>query len=833
MKKIAGFSIFLFVAICSSLVVFGQDDKKVLGEVTVVANDATYINLRGLSSSAGAFTGDYATVANVVLTKDAATFTLKSGEIYFLTSASGKTVGAIFMGSGDVSLIPPVPSEKKHIAIFTDSPELNDTFDTLTMFFTDTTLDLIKAAPGVQMGKGGPQAKKAQTIYIEREGMLRGRFRYNMSARILADIYAPQRPGMFATFIDGGKFGRLFYAIDPLGQASVYPEQVQLLSLSDTTGGIWTAFHMANEYKKGTATSWTDRRSFDIKKHTIDATIEGTRLIVKDEVTIEMLEANSRFLPFDLFQNLRVKSVKDEAGSAVVFIQENKDADADLGVILPAAQEKGKVFKLTFEYEGTGAILQAGPGNFILGPRSTWYPNNPATSFGDRAAFDINFRYPKKWVMVGVGSKMGDDTVEGDSKLSKWSSEGVELAVAGFNYGDFKMSQTKDPTTGLNLEVFNNNLLPDEMRDLQARIDQAESQGARTGTTLRSLSTASGAKDILNEALNATRLYSAYFGKVPYKRIAMTQQPATGFGQAWPTLVFMPYASFFTETDRVQIFGMRGGVDGFWREVAAHEVAHQWWGHLVGWTSYRDQWMSEGFAEFSTSLYILYVKQNPAKFTEFWEDQRTRIIQSSPATKGRKPYTIGPVSQGYRLSSAKTGSAYQSLAYPKGAYILHMIRMMMFDHRGGTGDVRFQKMMLDFIKTNYNKDISTNDFKLAVERHMLPEMDIDNNKKMDWFFDQWVYGADVPSYKLQYSVKSNGGKNGLSGKITQSGVSDNFAMLVPIYVDYGKGPLFLGTVTMVGNSSIDFNDIPLPAQPTKVTLAAINDVLAEKIEIVK
>ena len=29
----------------------------------------------------------------------------------------------------------------------------------------------------------------------------------------------------------------------------------------------------------------------------------------------------------------------------------------------------------------------------------------------------------------------------------------------------------------------------------------------------------------------------------------------------------------------------------------AHEVAHQWWGHVVGWKSYRDQWMSESFAE--------------------------------------------------------------------------------------------------------------------------------------------------------------------------------------------------------------------------------------------
>jgi aminopeptidase N len=35
----------------------------------------------------------------------------------------------------------------------------------------------------------------------------------------------------------------------------------------------------------------------------------------------------------------------------------------------------------------------------------------------------------------------------------------------------------------------------------------------------------------------------------------------------------------------------------------AHETAHQWWGDMVSWRSYRDQWLSEGFAEYSGILY--------------------------------------------------------------------------------------------------------------------------------------------------------------------------------------------------------------------------------------
>ena len=35
----------------------------------------------------------------------------------------------------------------------------------------------------------------------------------------------------------------------------------------------------------------------------------------------------------------------------------------------------------------------------------------------------------------------------------------------------------------------------------------------------------------------------------------------------------------------------------------SHETAHQWWGNIVAWRSYRDQWLSEGFAEYSGVLY--------------------------------------------------------------------------------------------------------------------------------------------------------------------------------------------------------------------------------------
>ncbi|HEV7643211.1 MAG TPA: M1 family aminopeptidase [Pyrinomonadaceae bacterium] len=812
-----------------------QETPRVVGEVTVTAKNANadplYKELKVRSLEPGAFS-DCVLVTNLTMKKDRGIFVFKGGEICFLAPVKGRHTGAVFIGDGEFHLTPPNETEKKSISIFIEAGEVNEQFTQLVMMFTDKTVEEIKNSPDAKAGGNAEGGVRARDLFRDKESLLKKQFRYNMSSRILADLYTPDRPGFFISFIDGKSYGKLVYAIDPLGIPEVYPEQVQLLSYAENTGGTWTAFHLQEEYSKGTANSWTDRRIYDITKHDLDTTIQGTKLIIKDVLTMQMRAANVQFIPFDLFRSLRVKSVRTEDNAEIDFIQESKDEDADFGVILPKAQEPGKPFKLTIEYEGSEALRLAGKGNYILLPRSTWYPNNPNTAFGDRAEFDLTFRYPKKFVLIATGNRVGTEEVAGDLKISKWSTEGTNLAVAGFNYGDFKETDVADDVTGLALEVFANRELPDEMKAIQVQVEQAESAGAVTGTTFGSMSTSAGAKVVLTEAQNAVRIYSNFFGKLPYKRVAMTQQPAGFFGQAWPTLVFMPYFAFMGDTHRTQLFGIRGGTDGFWREVAAHEVAHQWWGHTVGWTSYHDQWMSEGFAQFSTALFIQYVKKDVNKFNDFWEDQRKQIIEATPATKGKKPYTVGPVTQGYRLNTAKTGSIAQSMIYPKGAYILHMLRMMMFDHKGGTGDANFRKMMNDFIKTHYNQDVSTEDFKRIVEKHITPEMNVTGDGKMDWFFDSWVYGADIPEFKFDYTTSSGpDGKTIFNGKITQAGVSKDFVSLMPLYMDFGIGLKYIGRIAIKGNSTLEMNNIALPSAPKKVAVDAFKDILNTRISV--
>lgn len=779
-------------------------------------SDPAYRQLRDTGKNPQDFAGPYATVNNLVLKRDAATFTLTTGEIYFAPTVEDRNVGAVFIGEGELALTPPTEIEKHNLSLFINQPEIRERFDRLVLRFSDKTFEEIKASPQAQMGTNGPQAEHARDAYRDNQELLRKTLRRNVELRTLVDLYNPNRPGFFTAFINGKRYSKLILQYDALGIPQVSPEEVLLSSYGDTDRGLWTAFHRADEYANGTASTDEDHRIYDITHHEIDGAIRGTKFVANDTVTLRVLDNGARVLPFRLFSPLRVSRVRDEEGKDLTFVQQNKDEDADFGVIFPKPLEGGKTYKISLEYAGGDALISVGGGNYFVNPgaRLTWYPNNEGTAFGDRARFDVTFRYPKGKMLIGTGAPVGPEVDDGDLRVAKWSSGDTQLAVAGFNYGIFKKKQVVDTDTGYTIEYYGNEESPSFMR-------QANEIG--------SMNTLGMSGPMLADAQNSTRVYNLFFGKLPFNRLALTQQPAGNFGQAWPTLVYMPFTAFMDPTQRYLATGgnVRFATNNFFRYVAPHEIAHQWWGHMVGWKSYHDQWMSEGFAEFSASLFIQFAMRDEKKFLDFWNEQRDRITQSRPATHDLKPYTVGPVTQGFRLSSGKTYAAYQFLVYPKGAYILHMLRQMMYDRANG-GDKRFMEMMQDFIKSHYNEDVSTEDLKRTVEKFMTKQMDLDRNGKMDWFFNEYVYGTEMPTYRFEYQLV-NGGTT-LSGRISQSGVSDKFKMVVPIYVDYGKGFVKLGSATLSGNSSVDLKDVKLSAAAKRAAACAVDDVLALHIQ---
>ena len=390
-------------------------------------SDPVYQQLRQQTKSGQDFSGPYATVNNLSLQKEGAVFNLRSGEIYFLAPVEGRYTGAVFIGSGQFTLVPPTDVEKDSLKIFTNEPSITEDFSTLVLRFTDKTFDDIKNAPAVKMGTGGPQSNRANDLFHENQTLLRKQLRDNGELRVLADLYAPGRQGFFTAFINGQRFSKLVYLFNPLGIPEVSPEEVLLSSYGEGDGGFWTAFHRPEEYQKGTASSAEDHRLIDITHHEIDGTIKGAHLSATDRFTFRAI-VPGRVVLLNLYRTLRVSRVQDEQGRDLNFIQEGKDEDSDFGIIMPQSLEAGKSYTLTVTYDGGDALRDSGGGNFILIPRSTWYPNNAGTQFGDRATLRYDLPLPERqyvcWYRRAGGTRDSGRRSRGSEVVQRYNRTG-------------------------------------------------------------------------------------------------------------------------------------------------------------------------------------------------------------------------------------------------------------------------------------------------------------------------------------------------------------------------------------------------------------------------
>jgi Peptidase family M1 domain len=522
-----------------------------------------------------------------------------------------------------------------------------------------------------------------------------------------------------------------------------------------------------------------------------------------------------------------------ESSRAAAVIQEDaKEDGAAAAVVFPEAPAQGSEVLLRIAYHGDAVLEDAGDKNYVVTARTSWYPNLGV--FAEPAPFDLVYRVPAGNQVVSVG-RLVSERVLGPQDVSEWRTDGA-VRVAGFNYGKFKKLERRDDGSGVDLAVYTNPGTPDIIRTINAILESSgRRQMAVDGVdttyenyapqaTLGNVNTARLAEAALADGINSCRVFSTYFGPLAEKHVAITQQSQFLFGQSWPSLIFMPYISFLDGTQR-QRLGLTAAKD-FVDQVGFHEFSHQWWGHLVTAESYRDVWLEEGFAEFSAALALQHT-QGWGAYDHFWRNARKEIFAKRPHS-AVADIDAGPITQGFRLQTERSPYAYRSLVYEKGAYVLHMLRMLMWDGADKVPDRRFMAMMHDYTSSYAGKQASTADFQRVVERHMVPAMNAGGDGKMDWFFRQWVYGTEAPHYVSDLRLESAGAEVRIKGRITQEGVADDFRALVPIYLAFDKGQFVrVGLVPMVGRASVPV-DVALkpPKKPRDVLINARSEVLA-------
>jgi len=762
-------------------------------------SDPNYLALRNITLGSEAVS-----VTNFDLKRDAGTFHLHSGTVCFVPPVNGRVTGAVFAGDGSFVLNPPTEAERKSLKYLTKEDQFNEKFERLVLRFTDSTYDQIK--------KDGTPASGGcdRGLLKDSQNTTRHKIKTNLEAQLLGEILSPEPRGIFVAFVHGKRYDdKELYELDPNANS----DQVDFWTYDENKFGDWASFNFTEPHARGSV-----GRTIRIEHHQLDTTLEKNGALSGKATTTFVSERNGlRVVPFSLFHTLRVQSVTAD-GQPLSFIQEDKNDDADFAVILPKPLAAGEKFSVTTTYGGKEAVSNEGGGNYFPIARDNWYPNGVGSSLGEYASYDLTFHIPKGMKIAATGALVRESN-EGGQNTSVWKSEAPQT-VAGFNFGRFKVEEAKLSKPEMLIQSFANEEPPNWVQSLQ------QAASSTLPGALGTMSTTSLNKKALAEGELAVALYTDYFGPPLFTHLELTQQTACSFGQSWPGLVWIPICYYFDTTVRHQL-GIDWGDRGYWKVVTPHEVAHQWWGHTVGFSSSRDQWMSEGFADMSASLYLSMIEKNAKKFLTFWNDERELLLERNP--QGFRAIDVGPVTMGYRASSSRTGGDItRRLIYPKGAYILHMIRMMMYDRQNG--DKQFKETMQDFVNTYRGKAASTEDFKAIVEKHMTPEMDAEENHKMDWFFNEYVYGTELPNYKLDYSFDTGAdGTIVMNLNVAESGVDDKFRMVVPVYLELDDGRIvFLGRMRIVGNKS-EAAKVPLKGLKAKPRRAMINyydDVLA-------
>lgn len=747
-------------------------------------------------------TGGRAEVANLELARDRVKMTF-NGTFYFTSAIEGRVAGAVFIGRGTFRAEPP-PSkfEQENVRRMLNADAVESDFKTAILRFTDDTFDIIGATKS-----DAPADATAQKMALESDARVIRETGANLASRLAISMLNEEKPGFFHAMFDGGKRDRFSFVLDyqtriPTDyfginggeKGLIYSHKSALFGID-----IWMAFYALENYASNYVDFSDSMNMIDVASYRmeIDLRAPRSRLGLRTKISLKSRLGNLRAVPFSigdtlgefrdyrLEKQMRIKTVKLGV-EAVEVVQE--DWEGAMTVFLPRPLKKGEDVELEFDLEG----------DFIQQPLSipqaahyplsndSWFPTH---GYLDRATFDMTFLHSKKLKVAAMGTRESEQISPDDSNVMvttyriKQPVSFVTFALAGF----LRKSETikwenGDPPT----------LLEYSSVDFE-RIDE---------------------KFVLTELNNAVRYFQALFGKYPYDTYGAAHHPFPN-GQGFPSLILIPNAS---------------GANKYNYLFIAHETAHQWWGNAVAWRSYRDLWLSEGFAEYSALLYTAVRKDQQASLN-FLEDKRkslTRTPQTRDGVGKGRIHEVGPLILGHRLHTSKTQGAYGPLIYNKGALVLRMLHFLFTDPQTGSGD-EFFALMKAFVERHRNGFASTEDF-MAIANERFPSTPLARKyqlRDLNWFFRQWVYETSLPSYTLEYSLKDQpDGSCIVSGTILQENTPPSWAMILPIKFSIGKKSEALTTVAAVGPQS-QFN-LKLPQRPDKVELDPHNWVLSEK-----
>jgi Peptidase family M1 domain len=718
----------------------------------------------------------------------------EEGKLAFLAALDGHTSGAVFSGIGHALALPHGVVEKQQMARFLGAPVLDQDFTFVLLRFTDNTADeLLRqfSSAKLQPQQNTEFAARWTSLLVSSNPM--------HSLRIASEsLTKDPRPYFYATI--GGIATGPFDAVLDLQRS-----EPVLLGQSKAAGtqsfyDVWCSYQIPE-------VSPPDR-TFRALRYAIDASIfTDSSLDGKTDVRIHAEKSGERYLVFQLSRTLGVISITGEQGEALAFfqnegmnLQERNLRGSDyVYVVLPAAPPQGAEFTLRFHYRGR-VIENAGNGVLFVSARESWYPHLGGTA--DFADYDLTMRWPRHLRLVATGVK-SDEHEEGDFHIGHWRTE-KPASVAGFNLGDYLSSSiTSQPYS---IDIFANRELeqaidnrlqtPPQFPNIASLGPEGRTSGNRLEMAPPPPRPADALKQLGREIEASIRFYETFSGPFPYQKLSVSQIPGS-FGQGWPGLLYLSTYSYLPAQAQQRAGLSLANQENFTELIPSHEVAHQWWGNIVGWNSYRDQWIDESIANYLALLFL--DTQKGVHPLRIWLDRYRRHLAEVPQGSDQYICDIGALELGSRLTSSKSPTGFEDVIYTKGAWVVHMLHELLRQPGTKDPDARFNTLLHTLATKYAYRGLSTADLQREVEAVMTPSMELEGGHSMDWFFEQWVRGTGIPRYRVDFGVHHNDKGYLVRGRLFQQGVPHSFIAPVPLYAtSAGSRSTLLGTVVAAG-----------------------------------
>lgn len=803
---------------------------------------------------------------------------LKSGRLAFLEpveiDGTSHRFGAYFDGNGTFQFLPPNQMEQSQLQRFFGVDSLNRSFESLLMLFDTTMYVALRGA-----GKSSEELFDDDDVQSARDRLdeFQNDIRRPYIFTLLTNLTAPTSvPYLLVNVYPDDlqvtrETSRIYYEYNPYAR-----EEIKLYTSYRRPGRNY--MELVCSYWKGNADeTYSDingpsKDRIKVRQYTTDVSIDGqAQFDGRIEMEFEVTAGPTQLLPLDFHPRLHLDSVIVEGGARAGVSRFKKQFGVNVyesdqvGLILDRPYLEGETVKLTFFAQGN--ISERSVSDFLIDARDNWYPRY---GYSQRAGFDMTFHTPAEYVFVATCTLQDEKKKNGIlttrwkvlpaarnvtcdlGKLDKYIALEEGVCPVDVYYLKDLHRDSSQALTSVN-SLIGQTKPPTEEADVRIGtevIDDEPIQSVVLGKDME--------KQVAEDVVNAVKLFSHYFGPYLPKRLAVTEVMGEDRG-AVPGIVPMASKTWFS-TDSW----------GLERIFRASQVARQWWGVGVGYESYHDKWLESGLCEYCGLMYLQAAEGND-KFLERIRDYRDEIyaVQSfkgdageeyGPLALGDRTANVNKVLEvekhtdnasepsqdesqrrlyGYQeygdlsavsnvgmgkletveqIKSSRDEKQDELIIDKKAALVFHMLRNMMIDLQTMNED-QFFSMMKEFYDANRGHTVSTAEFKTLVEKYV--------GYDMGWFFDQWVYRDELPTYEFSYTIEpDDDGGYKAKCRVVTTGVREDFMMVIPLQIEIDKTHRAY-IRAYVDEPVYEFTLPGLPQKPRKLYLNPFESVLAK------